>query len=119
MFARQLRLAGAASLAPVLALASTQASAPYAVCEDPQNSLEGNTMIVAGTAVQSLGESISGSLGLSKGDVSVRRFSDGEIHCRFNESVREKNLYIIQSCAAPVMLVMSEVIGHGPNDYDA
>ena len=126
MFARQLRLAGAASLAPVLALASTQASAPYAVCEDPQNSLEGNTMIVAGTAVQSLGESISGSLGLSKGDVSVRRFSDGEIHCRFNESVREKNLYIIQSCAAPVndnimelMLLVSAAKRAGANRVTA
>ena len=66
------------------------------------NSLEGNTLIVAGTAVPKLGRHVSELLGLEVTNIDVRRFSDGEMSCRYNESVREKNLYVIQSCAAPV-----------------
>jgi ribose-phosphate pyrophosphokinase len=91
-----------------------------------ENSLTSSTLIVAGTAVPDLGRSVSDLLGLKTADVNVRRFSDGEIHCRYDESVREKNLYIVQSCAAPVndnimelMLLISAAKRAGANRVTA
>ncbi len=34
--------------------------------------------------------------------MDVTRFSDGEIHVQINESIRGKDCFIIQTCAAPV-----------------
>ena len=36
-------------------------------------------------------------LGVELGDANIRRFANGEIHCRFDESVRGADVFIIQS----------------------
>ncbi len=64
--------------------------------------LSNNNVIISGTAVPDLAKLVAKESGFSIANVQVKRFKDGEISCRYEESVREKNLFIIQSCAAPV-----------------
>ncbi len=61
-----------------------------------------NFMIVSGSANTSLSNSVCQSLGTTVAPVDVTRFSDGEISCIINESVRGKDTYLIQSFGSPV-----------------
>lgn len=49
-----------------------------------------------------LAEKVAENVGLELGQLSVNRFSDGEIQINIEESVRGDNVYIIQSTSAPV-----------------
>ena len=49
-----------------------------------------------------LAEKVAENVGLDLGQLSVNRFSDGEIQINIEESVRGDNVYIIQSTSAPV-----------------
>lgn len=61
-----------------------------------------NFMIVSGTANTALSNSVCKRLGTTVAPVDVTRFSDGEISCIINESVRGKDAYLIQSFGSPV-----------------
>ena len=58
--------------------------------------------VVSGTASTRLSGDVANLLGARLEMVDVKRFSDGEIFCTYQESVRGRRLYIIQSCAPPV-----------------
>lgn len=58
--------------------------------------------IVSGTASTKLSREIARLLGTRLEKMEVKRFSDGEVFCTYQESVRGRKLYIIQSCAPPV-----------------
>lgn len=58
--------------------------------------------IVSGTASTRLACEIARLLGTRLEKIEVKRFSDGEIFCTYQESVRGRRLYIIQSCSPPV-----------------
>ena len=60
-----------------------------------------NVKIFSGSASQTLAESIAASYGLSLGDVSLNRFSDGEFQPSFEETVRGSDVFIIQSTFPP------------------
>lgn len=57
--------------------------------------------IFAGRATQHLGEQIAKEFGIPLGDVSVAEFSDGEFQPSFEETVRGKDVFIIQSTTPP------------------
>ena len=57
--------------------------------------------IFAGSASQELGGSIASKYGGSLGEVSLNRFSDGEIQPSFEETVRGSDVFIIQSTFPP------------------
>ena len=61
-----------------------------------------NFIIVSGTANTALSKSICSELGTTVAPVDVTRFSDGEISCVINDSVRGKDAYLIQSFGSPV-----------------
>ena len=61
-----------------------------------------NVKIFSGSASQTLAESIAASYGLGLGDVSLKRFSDGEFQPSFEETVRGSDIFIIQSTFPPV-----------------
>jgi len=61
-----------------------------------------NYVIMAGTSSHSLASEICDILDAKVADVTVTRFSDGEVSCEINESIRGKDVFIVQSCAAPV-----------------
>ena len=63
----------------------------------------GNTIeIISGNSNRSLAEAVAKSLGLPLSDAEVSKFSDGEINVTLPQSVRGKDVFIIQSTSAPV-----------------
>ena len=70
--------------------------------------------LFCGNANPLLAQSIADSLGTALGEVTVSRFSDGEISVNLHESVRGKDVFIVQSICAPTndhlmeLLIMSD-----------
>ncbi len=57
--------------------------------------------ILAGSVTRNLGEKIAHDLGLELGNVLIQRFSDGEFQPSIEETVRGKDVIIIQSTYPP------------------
>ena len=57
--------------------------------------------IFSGTGSQQLAEQICKQFGTQLGKVNIQRFSDGEIYVEFEESIRGKFVFLIQSTFAP------------------
>jgi ribose-phosphate pyrophosphokinase len=53
-------------------------------------------MLVAGRAHPELAANIAAKLGVELGDVTLKTFSNGEVYCRFGESVRGADVFIVQ-----------------------
>jgi ribose-phosphate pyrophosphokinase len=58
--------------------------------------------IICGNANRALAASIASAAGVALGDALVERFPDGEVSVDIRESVRDKDVFIIQSTAPPV-----------------
>ncbi len=57
--------------------------------------------LIAGSSVPELAKKVADELGTILADVKVGRFSDGEIQVIVNESIRECDVFIIQSLSRP------------------
>src|SRR5256885_16895502 len=64
----------------------------------PRRKLE----LYAGRSHPQLAEEIAGHLGVQLGDANLRAFADGSMHCRFGESVRGADVFIVQTHGSPV-----------------
>jgi ribose-phosphate pyrophosphokinase len=75
--------------------------------------------LYAGRAHPELAADVADHLAVELGDPQLRTFPNGEIKCRFGESVRGADVFIIQTHAAPVndsimeMLVMIDAASRG------
>ena len=59
-------------------------------------------MLFAGRANPDLARAISHELGIELGHMTLKTFSAGEVYCRFEESVRGADVFIVQpTCANP------------------
>jgi len=58
-------------------------------------------ILVAGTANPEFAQKVAATLGKELAEVEVKRFSDGEINVNIAESVRGKDVFIIQPTCAP------------------
>jgi ribose-phosphate pyrophosphokinase len=56
--------------------------------------------LVSGRSNRALAEEVAAALGTPLGDPNVGEFSNGELHCRFGESVRGTDVFIFQSHSA-------------------
>jgi ribose-phosphate pyrophosphokinase len=56
-------------------------------------------MVAAGRASLELGANIADRLNLSLTGAGLKTFSDGEVYCRYEESIRGADLFILQSIA--------------------
>ena len=56
-------------------------------------------MIAAGRASGELGGKIADKLGVDLIDAGLKTFSDGEVYCRYGESIRGADIFLIQSIA--------------------
>lgn len=56
--------------------------------------------LLSGRANLPLAEEIARSLGVELGNANLAEFANGELHCRFGESVRGTDVFIIQSHSA-------------------
>ncbi|MFN0081673.1 MAG: ribose-phosphate pyrophosphokinase [Ferruginibacter sp.] len=63
--------------------------------------MQSNVKIFSGTGSQYLAEKIAKKFGEPLGNVNVQRFSDGEIGVEFQESIRGRSVFLIQSTYAP------------------
>jgi ribose-phosphate pyrophosphokinase len=61
-------------------------------------------------ANKNLALDIANELGLSLGLSEVKRFSDGEINMRINETVRDDDIFIVQSTSPPVNENLMELL---------
>lgn len=59
-------------------------------------------IVFAGSASVELTQAICQYLGITPGEIDIRRFSDGEIRVKINESVRGANCFVVQSTYTPV-----------------
>jgi ribose-phosphate pyrophosphokinase len=58
--------------------------------------------LYSGRSHPTLSAEIAEHLGVSLGEASLRDFANGEIHCRFGESIRGADVFIIQTHCGPV-----------------
>lgn len=56
----------------------------------------------SGTSHPELAQAVAAHLGVELGHANIRRFANGEIHCRYDESIRGSDVFIIQSHAEPI-----------------
>jgi len=56
-------------------------------------------MVVAGRASRDLGAKIAHKLGVGLTDAGLKTFTDGEVYCRYAESIRGADVFIVQSIA--------------------
>ena len=60
-------------------------------------------MLFSGRANPQLAATIAGKLGVDLGPVTLKTFSAGEVYCRYDESIRGADVFIVQpTCANPV-----------------
>jgi ribose-phosphate pyrophosphokinase len=69
--------------------------------------------LVSGRANLALAEAIAKCLGVQLGEANLDNFANGELHCRFGESVRGMDVFIVQSHgAADGMSINDALIEH-------
>src|SRR5438034_2057989 len=66
--------------------------------------------LFSGNANPALAREICGHLGIPLGEATVSAFSDGEIRVRIDENVRGADVFLIQSCSAPVNNSLMELL---------
>jgi ribose-phosphate pyrophosphokinase len=67
--------------------------------------------LYSGRSHPALAVDIAASLGVELGEANLQPFADGSIHCRYGESVRGADVFIIQTHCAPVNdAVMEQLI---------
>ncbi len=66
--------------------------------------------LFSGNANPALAREICGHLGISLGEATVSSFSDGEIRVRIEENVRGADVFVSQSCCAPVNTSIIELL---------
>jgi ribose-phosphate pyrophosphokinase len=67
-------------------------------------------MVFAGRGSQALGAKIASKLGIQLGNVELKTFSNGEVYCRYLESIRGADVFIVQSTHAPVNRNLMELL---------
>ncbi len=58
--------------------------------------------LFSGRAHPDLAQEIADNLGVELGEANLREFADGQIHCRYDTSIRGSDVFIIQTHAHPV-----------------
>lgn len=66
--------------------------------------------LFSGNANVSLAQKIARKLGVPLGDIELNKFSDGEINCNIKESVRGRDVFLIQSTSQPVNESLMELL---------
>ena len=88
------RLAGKMSAAEPQERASTKLDIGY----------DKRLMLFSGRAHPALANDIAGKLGIDLGGITLKTFSNGEVYCRYEESIRGADIFIVQPiCANPRM----------------
>ncbi len=82
------------------------AIAPTAIPHDYSKRL----MVFGGRSSMELAAKVAGKLELDLGQVTLKTFANGEVYCRYEESIRGADVFLVQSTCA------NEQTGMTPND---
>jgi ribose-phosphate pyrophosphokinase len=82
---------------------------PQVVSSIPQEYTK-RLMVFGGRASMALAAKIATQLDVELGEVKLQTFADGEVYCRYQESIRGADVFLVQSTAA------NEAEGLTPND---
>lgn len=74
------------------------------------NPLGNDFKLFCGRANPGLGQEVAERLGVSLGDIRINTFADSEVHVQIEESIRGKDIYIVQSTCAPVNENLMELL---------
>jgi ribose-phosphate pyrophosphokinase len=69
---------------------------------EPPGACEEQMRIFAGSANRPLAQAVAHKLGFPLSAVSVTALPDSEVHVQIDETVRKKDVFVIQPCTAPV-----------------
>lgn len=72
--------------------------------------MDRHPLIFSGSATTELTQKICEYLNISQGKIDVKNFSDGEIWVKFQENIRGRDIYIIQSTMPPAENLMELLI---------
>lgn len=89
----ELALPGFEALEPV-----TQAAPGHWIERGPQKRL----MVFSGRSHSVLAERIAEQLGVELGEIDLGTFANGETYCRFDESIRGADVFLVQTGSEPV-----------------
>src|SRR2546430_8560600 len=67
-------------------------------------------MLFSGRSHPELAQRIAEKLGIQVGDASLRTFASGETYCRYEESIRGADLFIVQTSSPPVDQHLMELL---------
>ena len=67
-------------------------------------------MVAAGRASEDLGLKIAEKLGVGLTDPGLKTFTNGEVYCRYQESIRGADLFIVQSTASAPGLTANDAL---------
>src|ERR1700745_2616438 len=67
-------------------------------------------MLFSGRSHPEMAERIAQKLGIEVGDISLRTFADGNTYCRYEESIRGADLFIVQTSSPPVDQHLMELL---------
>ncbi len=67
-------------------------------------------LVFSGNSNKTLAQGIVAKLGMRLGDATVSKFSDGEIFVRINESVRGRDVFVVQSTNYPAEVHLMELM---------
>ncbi len=70
----------------------------------------GELKLFCGTSVPNLGREIAEYLRMAPGRVTLQRFADGEIYCRYEENARGEDAFVVQSTCHPVNEHLMELL---------
>src|SRR5437867_821777 len=88
----------------------THIAEPTVLHTSVPTSYDKRLMVFAGRGSQELGGKIAGKLGIALGPVELGTFSNGEVYCRYIESIRGADVFIVQSTHAPVNRNLMELL---------
>jgi ribose-phosphate pyrophosphokinase len=67
--------------------------------------------LVAGRSHRELAVEVAQCLGVELGEVNIAEFANGEIHCRYGESIRGADVFIFQGhCSSPEMSINDAIM---------
>lgn len=67
-------------------------------------------LVFSGSSNKKLADDVVSKLGMRLGDATLTKFSDGEITARINESVRGRDVFVIQSTSVPAEVHLFELM---------
>jgi ribose-phosphate pyrophosphokinase len=67
-------------------------------------------MLFAGRSNPELAQKIAERLGIQLGEISVKTFANGETYCRYEESIRGADLFLVQTGSDPVDRNLMELL---------